>query len=55
MHKPRTLEYPRPVTSHLDVINKRDQSTHTQGNIDSYKQTQGINNPYKKKLEKINS
>ena len=39
------------MTSHFNAINKRGQRTPNQGNIYSDKKTQGIKNPYKKKLE----
>ena len=55
MQKSVTIEDHIFVTSYLYVINKRDQRTHKQGNIDPNKQTQGIKNPYKKKLENRNS
>ena len=48
MYIPGTPEDHKYTTSHFDVINKRYQRTHKQGNIDSDKQNQVIKNPYKK-------
>ena len=50
MQKPGTLQYHKSITSHFDVINRRDQRARKQRNIDSDKQTLGIKNPHKNKL-----
>ena len=55
IRKPRTPENHKSMISHYDVIRKRDQRTGNKGNIYSDNQTQGIKNPYKKKLENRNS
>ena len=55
MQKPGTPEDHKNMTSHFNVIKKRDQRTRSKGNIYIDKHTQGIKDPYKTKLENRNS
>ena len=55
IQNPGTPKDHKFMTSNFDVIDKLDQRTLKQGNIYSYKQTQGINTPYKNKFKNRNS
>ena len=51
MQNTRASEDHKSMESHFNIINKFDQRTRNQGNIDSDKQTQVIKNPHKNKIK----